>query len=138
MPTVAELKAQAMTAWLKSLPKGKKALNDYVAGMTMPKDVKEIHDHLKEVDCKVVPAKEVVGMKSKKQALEHLEKKACPEHEKLATPKKSRAKKTQTEPVALEEPKAPGKARKSKKAESSSDEEEYKLPKMKKEKKPMF
>jgi len=95
MPTVAQLQELALSKLLKSMPKGKKALQDFVSSVPLPeatkktkakaKKVMEDHphveiakEHLKKVACPVVHHKELEG-KSKEDAVSHLEKKGCPE-----------------------------------------------------------
>ena len=86
---MSDLKEMALKKMSKSLPKTKRGLEDFIHGVSapvpaqtkkeLPAEVKVAKEHLKKVDCKVVPHTEVDDMKSHKEVVKHLEDKKCPE-----------------------------------------------------------
>jgi hypothetical protein len=120
---MSDLKEMALKKMSKNLPKTKKGLEDFIHGVSapalapapkkeLPAEVKVAKEHLKKVDCKVVPHTEMDDMKNHKEVVKHLESKECPEvgevkkkvkaHKKAEKAEKSEPK---SEPV-VEAPKA--------------------------------
>ena len=74
------------------------------APKNLPTEVKVAKEHLKKVDCKVVPHTEMDDMKSHKEVVKHLESKECPEvgeiKKKVKAHKKAEKADKAPEPVA--------------------------------------
>jgi len=113
---MSDLKEMALKKMSKNLPKTKKGLEDFIHGVSapapavpapkkeLPAEVKVAKEHLKKVDCKVVPHTEMDDMKSHKEVVKHLESKECPEvaevKKKVKAHKKAEKVAEKSEPVA--------------------------------------
>lgn len=110
---MSDLKEMALKKMSKNLPKTKKGLEDFIHGVPaavpapkkeLPAEVKVAKEHLKKVDCKVVPHTDMDDMKNHKEVVKHLESKQCPEvaevKKKVKAHKKAEKEEKAPEPVA--------------------------------------